>query len=217
MKPLPSSDDERPTRTRERRSPVGLERGVVRLAPHNTAWADRFQEERARLAAALGAHALDIQHVGSTAVHGLHAKAILCPTKRGDAVAVESFEAAQATVAPLETLGYTYRGENGVPRPHASWGHYFVLRTPDGETTLVHVHMLELQSAEWENHLLVRDYLRAHPDAVAAYQALKVRLVEQYRHDRLAYTEGKAAFIGQILERAHLERPHCPVPKSVLH
>ena len=213
MNSLPLSDDERPTRTRERRQPVGLERHVVRLAAHNAAWAERYREERARLAAALGGAtevsgaALDIQHVGSTAVPGLHAKPIL-----DIAIAVESFEAAQATVAPLEALGYIYRGENGIPRRH-----YFVLRTPDGETTLVHVHMLELQSAEWENHLLVRDYLRAHPDAVAAYQALKVRLVEQYRHDRLAYTEGKAAFIGQILERAHLERPHCPVPKSVLH
>ena len=171
---------------------IGLERGAVRLEPHHAAWAERYQEERARLAAALGPRVLDIQHVGSTAIPGLLAKPIL-----DLAIAVTSFEAAAACIAPLEALGYLYRGENGIPRRH-----YFVLRAPDGETTLVHVHMLEIGSAEWEKHLLFRDYLRAHPEDARAYTALKQGLVEQFRDDRLAYTEGKAAFIARILALA---------------
>jgi GrpB-like predicted nucleotidyltransferase (UPF0157 family) len=80
-----------------------------------------------------------------------------------------------------------------------------VLRAPDGETTLVHVHMLEIESAEWENHLLFRDYLRAHPAEAQVYQALKEGLVERFRGDRLAYTEGKTAFVARILAQAKAE------------
>ena len=116
------------------------------------------------------------------------------------AIAVESFEAATDCIAPLEGLGYLYRGENGIPRRR-----YFVLRSPGGEMTLVHVHMLEIESAEWENHLLFRDYLRAHPEQVAAYQALKQDLMARFSHDRPAYTEGKAAYIARILDLARAE------------
>jgi len=168
---------------------IGLERGVIRLEAHNPQWARLYERERARLHAALGPHVLDLQHVGSTAIPGIRAKPIL-----DIAAAVSSFEAATVTIAPLEELGYEYRGEHGIPRRH-----YFVLRSPDGETTLVHLHMLEVDSAEWENHLLFRDYLRAHPQEAQAYQTLKEQLMAQFRDDRLAYTEGKAAFVARIL------------------
>jgi GrpB-like predicted nucleotidyltransferase (UPF0157 family) len=62
--------------------------------------------------------------------------------------------------------------------------------------------MFEIESAQWANHLLFRDYLRAHPEEAQAYQALKEGLMERFRGDRLAYTEGKAAFVARILEAA---------------
>ena len=67
-------------------------------------------EEKGRLEEVIGDN-LDIQHIGSTAVPGLSAKPIL-----DIGVAVKSFEAAFALVSPIEELGYTYRGENGIPR-----------------------------------------------------------------------------------------------------
>jgi GrpB-like predicted nucleotidyltransferase (UPF0157 family) len=174
---------------------IGLRRGEIHLEPHNPKWAQLYERERARLAAALGDHVLDLQHVGSTAIPGIRAKPIL-----DIAAAVASFEAAAVCIAPLEALGYTYRGENGIPRRR-----YFVLRSPDGETTLVHVHMLEIDSARWENHLLFRDYLCTHPQAAQAYQELKEQLMARYRHDRRAYTEGKGAFIARVLGLARAE------------
>jgi GrpB-like predicted nucleotidyltransferase (UPF0157 family) len=175
---------------------IGLERDTIRLEPHNPEWALLYERERARLGAALGDHVLDLQHVGSTAIPGIWAKPIL-----DSAAAVAAYEAAAVCIAPLEALGYTYRGENGIPRRR-----YFVQRTPDGETTLVHLHMLEVHSAEWENHLLFRDYLRAHTVDAQAYQALKEGLMARYPHDRGAYTEGKEAFVARILVQARLQR-----------
>src|SRR5262245_26797835 len=98
-------------------SMLGLQRGTVRIVPSTPMWATLFQEERARIDHALGALALDIQHIGSTAVPGLAAKPIL---DIGVAVAAEA--AIAACVPLLIALGYTYRGDRG-----PSEGHFFDL------------------------------------------------------------------------------------------
>lgn len=172
----------------------GLEQGVVRLVPHQEAWARLFTEEQERLIAVLDGHALDIQHVGSTAIPGLAAKPIL-----DIAIAVTSFEEATACVPLMEQAGYEYEGENGIPRRH-----YFVKREPPYTTH--HVHMLEWGSAPWEEHLLFRDYLRTHPQAVQEYAALKEELAQRFRHDRPAYTEAKASFVRRVLALARQEK-----------
>jgi GrpB-like predicted nucleotidyltransferase (UPF0157 family) len=171
---------------------IGLEKGVVRLAPHNAGWARAYEGERARIEAALGAHVLDIQHVGSTSIPGLAAKPII-----DVAVGVEDFCRARVCIAPMEALGYTYHGEHGIPGRH-----YFTR----GDPTLYHVHVHETTSRAWGNLVLFRDYLLQHPAEAQAYLALKQRLVGQYRHDRQAYTEGKASFIERILELARSEQ-----------
>ena len=164
---------------------IGLERGIVRLVPYDPGWAVLFEEEKARLSRALGVLALDIQHVGSTAIPDGVAKPII-----DIAIAVQNFEEAFACVELLEGLGYTYSGENGIPRRH-----YFVKRNP---ATTHHIHMFEITSQEWRDHLLFRDYLRSHPEMVQAYTELKLHLAEQYSTNREAYTEGKAEFIQRI-------------------
>jgi len=51
-------------------------------------------------------------------------------------------------------------------------------------------------------HLRFRDYLRAHPEAATAYQALKIYLAQRFPKDREAYTGGKHDFIRATLNRA---------------
>jgi GrpB-like predicted nucleotidyltransferase (UPF0157 family) len=170
---------------------IGLDRGVVRLAPYNAGWVQVYEAERARIEAAVGAHILEVQHVGSTSIPGIAAKPIV-----DIAVGVASFEGARVCIAPMEALGYTYRGENGIPGRH-----YFTR----GDPTLYHVHMHEITSRAWGNLVLFRDYLLEHPEEAQAYWALKERLAGQHRHDRRAYTDGKAAFIERILDQARAE------------
>jgi len=167
---------------------LGLEPGRVRLVPYRGEWAQLFCKERARLLAAIGEYVLDIQHVGSTAIPGLPAKPIL-----DIGVAVAEFEAARVCIAPLEALGYTYRGEHGIPRRH-----YFVREPPRTH----HLHMHEIASPEWGRLVLFRDYLLAHPDVAEAYGALKRELARRHSHDRGAYTEAKTAFVENVLGRA---------------
>jgi GrpB-like predicted nucleotidyltransferase (UPF0157 family) len=166
---------------------LGLQRGTVQLVSYTPAWATLFQTERARLQRALGADALDIQHIGSTAVPGLAAKPIL---DLGIAVAAE---AVVATCVPrLAALGYTYRGYRG-----SDQGHFF---DQGPEQYLTHyLHMLLIHEPAWLNYLWFRDYLRAHPAARDAYMRLKQNLASQYAADRAAYTAAKATFVQQIL------------------
>ena len=167
---------------------IGLERGVVKLVPHTPEWARLFAEEKARLEAAIGLHVLDIQHVGSTSIPGMAAKPII-----DIGIAVTDFDEARVCVPSIERLGYTYRGEHGIPRRH-----YFV----KGDPRTHHLHMNEIHGQDWENQVLFRDYLIAHPALTAEYAALKRALAAQHPSDRGAYQDGKDPFIKRVLALA---------------
>lgn len=131
---------------------------------------------------------LEVQHIGSTSIPGMPAKPIL-----DIGVAVANFEEAVRCVPLMERLGYSYKGENGIARRH-----YFV----KGEPRTHHLHMLEVTSAEWKNHLLFRDYLRANLRTARAYADLKQQLATSFADDREAYQNGKENFINTVLLQA---------------
>lgn len=162
---------------------AGLLPGEVRLVPVDARWAERFAQAREALAQAFGPAALDIQHVGSTAVPGLWAKPVL-----DIAVAIASFDAGHAHVAAVERLGYLYRGEHGIARRH-----YFVRGTP---RRTHHLHVLERDSSDWQRHLAFRDRLRAFPALAARYAALKHASVAAAEGDRARYQALKRDFIA---------------------
>ncbi len=169
---------------------LGLPRGAVQLVPYTPMWATLIQSERARVQDALGVDALDIQHIGSTAVPGLAAKPIL---DLGIAVAAEAVVA--ACVPPLTALGYMYRGYRG-----SDQGHFF---DQGSEQHLTHyLHMLSIGDPAWSNYLRFRDYLITHPAVRDAYMQLKQDLAAQYADNRAAYTAAKAAFVQRILAAA---------------
>jgi len=169
---------------------IGLPHGQVRLQPYTPAWERLFEQERAALQAALGALVLDIRHVGSTAIPGMIARPIL-----DIAIAVRKSEDGPACVPPLEAMGYVYRGVVGVASRH-----YFV----KGEPRTHHVHMYAVSSPDWENQLLFRDTIRAHPDWASAYADLKQNLAQRHPQDRETYLLAKGSFIQQVLQLAQV-------------
>jgi len=174
---------------------IGLEAGVVKIAPHQDEWRQLFLEEKRRLLEAIGGYVLDIPHVGSTSIPGMPAKPII-----DIGVAVANFEEAVVCIEPIEQLGYVYRGENGIPRRH-----YFVRRCMQRLYNTHHIHMNEINSRDWENHILFRYYLIEHLDLKQEYAALKMRLAEQFPRDRDGYLEGKGPFIEGVLQIARAE------------
>ncbi len=170
---------------------LGLRRGTVQIAPYSPAWAILFRTERPRLEQALGELALDIQHIGSTAVPGLAAKPIL-----DLAVAVARESVVPDCVVRLADVGYTYRGYRGPDQ-----GYFF--DQGRGQELTHYLHVLLIHEAAWSNNLHFRDYLAAHPEARDRYQRLKEDLAAEYPADRATYTAAKAEFVQEILAAAH--------------
>jgi GrpB-like predicted nucleotidyltransferase (UPF0157 family) len=166
---------------------LGLRSGEVRLVPHDAAWAAAFAAERDRLRAALGRHAVAIEHIGSTAVPDLPAKPVI-----DIAVAVRSLLALPELIRAMEAAGYTHKGEHGLP------GRQFFVR---GEPATHHVHLVEPDSPLWADWIALRDDLRAHPADRAAYAAFKLGLAARHAQDRDAYTKAKDPFVQQLREK----------------
>jgi GrpB-like predicted nucleotidyltransferase (UPF0157 family) len=170
--------------------PLGLRRGLVRVVSHQERWQEAFEDERRLLGQCLGALAVDIQHVGSTSVPGLEAKPVI--------------DIAVALAMPLDLhecrkrlcgLGYLDRGDFG-----ADGGYLFVKeREPNVRTH--HLHVVTIDDPQWGAYLRFRDMLRADAQLRARYAALKQTLEARYPEDRKGYTNGKASFIKQVLER----------------
>ena len=173
---------------------LGLERGVVRLAPYCDAWPALFAEEAARISAALGDRIGPIEHIGSTAIPGAQAKPIIDMM-----AAVADLDGAKDLIPEVEALGYVYRHDLDFPDRH-----YFVLR-PEENFTTHHLSLAESTSEFWRRQLLFRDYLRAHPDVREAYVALKRELAVELTHNRPAYLDAKTEFIENVLRRAAAE------------
>jgi GrpB-like predicted nucleotidyltransferase (UPF0157 family) len=166
---------------------LGLQRGTVQIVPYTSLWVDLFQAERARLQDACGADALDIQHIGSTAVPGLAAKPIL-----DLGIAIASGAVVTQCIPRLAALGYTYRGYRGPDQG------YFFDRGPEEHLTH-YLHMLLIDTPGWSNYLRFRDYLIAHPEVRDAYMRLKQELATQHADNRGAYTAAKTSFIQEML------------------
>lgn len=164
----------------------GVERRAIALVPpDDDGWPRRFAAERTRIAAALGAVAIRIDHIGSTAVPGLSAKPIVDID-----VSVPDVEDEAAYVPLLGAAGYELR----VREP----GHR-MLRTPARD---VHVHVCTTGS-DWERrHLLFRDRLRRDTADREAYATLKRELATREWPDMNAYADAKGPLIDAILARA---------------
>ena len=158
----------------------------VEVVAPSARWPEEFRREAARIAAALGDQLVEIHHIGSTAVPGLAAKPIIdiLPV-------VRDIEAVDAKNPAFEALGYECMGEVGIP------GRRYFRRGGDRRTHQVHV-FGQASQADILRHLAVRDYLRAHVDAAAAYARLKIALAAQFPFDIEAYCDGKDAFVRQL-------------------
>lgn len=193
-----SSEEIPGTSLRERVERLLQER--IELVEYDPTWPELFAEERQRLLQLVPPGLLGrIEHMGSTAIPGMLAKPIVDML-----VEVFSAESAQDVIAPLlEAQGYEYFWRpsfgNDVP-PLYAW---FIRRGADGQRSH-HIHMVEPHFAHWDR-LAFRDYLRIHPEAALEYAALKRRLVLEHAGDRVAYTQGKTAFIHRVTAQALAE------------
>lgn len=168
--------------------PLGLESGTVRVVPYDDRWRALFDRAAAELREALGSEALEIHHVGSTAVPGLAAKPIL-----DILVGIRDFDSARSLVPKIEDVGYEHRaGEEIADR------HYF--RRPRGRARTHHLSLALPTSHHFRVTMAFRDALRSDAALASEYAALKRGLAERYPREREAYQDGKTAFVERVLK-----------------
>lgn len=165
----------------------------IEVVPYDPAWPALYRAEAASLAALLGDELVAIHHIGSTSVPGLPAKPIvdILPV-------VREIQRVDARNDLLLAAGYVPKGENGIPGRR-----YF--SKDGGGLRRVHVHTFAAGHPEVARHLNFAAYLRAHPDAAAAYAELKRELAQRFPNDTASYTDAKSAFIRAIDEKARRE------------
>jgi GrpB-like predicted nucleotidyltransferase (UPF0157 family) len=166
---------------------------TITIVDYDTAWPERFAVEAAAIRDALGPVALRIDHVGSTSVPGLAAKPIV-----DIQISVASLQPMEPYVGPLEALGYEYfeflteEGIDDLP----------YLAKPPVPPRSFHIHVAEAGSFNERRHLAFRDWLRAHPEDAAAYEAHKHELAARAWDDTQDYADAKTDFVTAIVDRA---------------
>lgn len=199
----------------------------ILLRPHQLIWAAHFQTQAQSIAKALGEACLTVEHIGSTAVAGLWAKPIidmlvvLRDTSAIDASRIETspLETSHSEnchsesshskdhlldpwVAALCQLGYQCKGENGI-----AGRRYFVLPVSAlyadlGPQRSHHLHLFVQGHPAIAAHLQLRDYLRAHPAAVAAYNQAKQQAFAESGGQSERYSALKDPMVSQLAQAA---------------
>src|SRR5512135_593584 len=159
----------------------------VRLVDHDPDWPQDFAQEAARVRAVLGARALAVEHVGSTAVPGLSAKPII------DMLVVVADSADEDSyVPPLQTAGYPLRIRE------LGWHQHRLFNGPDRQ---INLHVFSVGSPEIDRLLRFRDQLRRGPAERDLYATTKRRLASRQWEDVQSDAEAKSNVIETILTR----------------
>ena len=164
---------------------------TVLVVPHNPTWSDAFHSEADAIIYALGATALDVQHIGSTAIRHIAAKPIIDML-----LFVSDLDELDAKVTSLEAMKYEAMGEFGI-----AGRRYFRKDDAQGIRTH-HLHAFRSGDPEGVRHIAFRDYMNAHPDCASAYGELKLTLAARHANDAEAYMDGKNAFVKEHERKA---------------
>lgn len=163
----------------------GEEHREIKIVAYDSSWSKRFEQERAKIIAALQEKALRIDHIGSTSVKDMPAKPII-----DIQLSVIDPDDESAFVPALEAQDYVLREREK--------GHR-MLRTTELD---VHIHVCETASVWERRHLLFRDWLRTNKPDFDAYRTLKTELATQDWKTMNHYADAKGDLIQAITKRA---------------
>ena len=167
---------------------LGLKRGTVQLQPHDKQWKNVATQTIEKLKSVLGKDAIDIQHIGSTAIPAIKAKPII-----DIVVGVTDFDKVMLHNEQLRQVGIFYRGSD-VERQLL-----YVMGDMENDTRTHHIHIVKWNGTEWKNYIHFRDYLNANENMALQYEKLKEEMERKYADDRVAYTNSKQNMINRIL------------------
>ena len=167
---------------------LGLKRGIVQLESHDKQWDEAAIQTIKNLKSILGDDAVDIQHIGSTAIPAIKAKPII-----DIAVGVTDFEKIMSYNEQLQKEGIFYRGSDVEDQI------LYVMGDMENDTRTHHIHIVKWNGTEWKKYIHFRDYLNDNENMALQYQRVKEELESKYADNRGLYTKEKKDIIDIIL------------------
>ena len=158
------------------------------IVKYDSNWPLLFNQEKELILQTFQSEKVLVEHIGSTAIHGLSAKPTI-----DILIGIETLSIAADLIPLLGRLGYVYVPEFEADLPERRY-FYKNRIIEDG----VHIHMVEVGSRFWNRHIAFRNYLRVNKDAAFEYEDLKIHLANKYKFDRDCYTDAKTEFITRI-------------------
>ena len=170
---------------------IGLKRGEVALCEHCPEWKNIAQETINNLKEIFGSNALNIQHIGSTAISSIKAKPII-----DIAVGIRNFDDINESLFILDSNKIYKQSHN-----RFSGDLLYVINDQDGKRTH-QIHILIYESPQWWNYVAFRDYMNAFPQKAKEYEKLKVKLARKYPNSQTKYTDAKQQYMKDLLVEA---------------
>ena len=162
-----------------------------RIEPYNPEWRTKYERIQNDITESFGNKALMIQHVGSTSIPGMSAKAVIDVL-----VTIAHIEPFIHEKEEMVRRGYKWEDEYINPNT------ILFYQAKEDEEKLVNIHVVEKGSFDEEKLLLTTNYLKAHPERVQMYKDLKASLYKQYPDDYPAYRAGKQDFLKETQQFA---------------
>lgn len=160
----------------------------IEIVAYDPKWVELYEQERNRLADAIGGDVLQFEHMGSTSVPGLAAKPII-----DISAGLRRLEDSTDLIPKVEELGYR-------PIPQRSGDRYDLWYCPEGRRPTHILHFMERDSDAWRRPLIFRNALRADGELRARYSDLKSRLAVACGEDIQRYGAEKSEFITSVVD-----------------
>lgn len=158
---------------------------------YNPEYKKFFRAERARLKKLLG-KSVKIEHVGSTAIPNLGGKGII------DILIGVPKNKIEKIRKKLEKADYLFSKKASTP------DRLFLKKDYPYKQAKrrVHIHLTVLNSEEWKEIIMFRNYLKKHPELIEKYAKIKKAAVKKARGKGEIYRKQKEKFIKSVLKKA---------------
>jgi len=166
----------------------------VTVVPYDPTWPHEFEKIKQKLLPAIGEYVIAVEHVGSTSVEGLSAKPVIDID-----VVMFNDDAFRLILEKLSEIGYRHEGNLGIKDREAS--------KYEGKAHLMkhHLYVCPRASEELNRHLVFREYLRTHWEAVEEYSRIKEEAAKIYPTDIDGYMAYKSPCIEKLYEKCGLK------------
>jgi GrpB-like predicted nucleotidyltransferase (UPF0157 family) len=163
--------------------------------PYQPIFPELFKKEKERLRELVGEEVV-IEHFGSTAVPELGGKGII------DIAVAVSLDQLEEMSKKVQQAGYLLQPGEGTDQRIV---HILDLTDPLEGERRYHLHVTDLESDDYKNSILLRDYLKTHSEEREAYAKIKEEAVNLGKDNKAAYMAHKGPMILEILRRAKSE------------